>query len=75
MFHELARKVLDEVGKSEGWTITARALNRTPEKLMKQLENEDLSFEECLQLLKASRSPDLLHYVIDQFHQIRIKLN
>ena len=75
MFYELARKVLDEVGKSEGWMITARALNRTPEKLMKQLENQSLSFEECLQLLKASRSPELMHYVIDQFHQNRLQLN
>ena len=67
MFCELARNILDQVGKSEGWTITSRALNVTPEQLMKKLEHEDLSFEECLRLLKASRSTELLRYVLDEF--------
>ena len=67
MFYEIARQVLDTAGKSEGWTITARALNVTPEQLMQKLEQQSLSFEECLRLLKASRSPELLTYVVDQF--------
>jgi hypothetical protein len=74
MFYEQARAALDG-NRSEGWVTTAKVLGYSEEQLMTKLEQEALSFEECILLMRASKSPELLRYVLDQFSSALTKVD
>jgi Asp/Glu/hydantoin racemase len=66
MFYEHAAEALDST-RSEGWLVVAKELQMSPRQLQTHIENESLSFEQCIQLVKSARSPELLAYVLSQF--------
>ena len=65
MFYSIARDALDS-NRSEGWLFVAKAMGMTPLELEQHLTREDLSFEECMQLMRESHSPELLNYILGQ---------
>ncbi len=65
MFYSIAREVLDG-NRSEGWLHVAKAMGMTPHQLEQHITREDLSFEECMQVMRESHSPELLNYVLGQ---------
>jgi hypothetical protein len=66
MFYEQVKAVLDS-DRSTGWGLVAKALGYSQHELRNRIEQQSLSFEECILLTKVSYSPELLRYVIDQF--------
>lgn len=66
MFYQHAIEALDRA-RSEGWIVVAKELQMSPRQLQTHIENESLSFEQCIQLVKSARSPELLAYVLSQF--------
>ncbi len=66
MFYEHATEALDST-RSEGWLVVAKDLQMSPQQLQTHIENESLSFEQCIQLVKSARSAELLAYVLAQF--------
>ncbi len=66
MFYEHATEALN-CTRSEGWLVVAKELQMSPRQLQTHIENESLSFEQCIQLVKSARSPELLAYVLSQF--------
>ena len=66
MFYEHATEALNGT-RSEGWLVVAKELQMSPRQLETHIENESLSFEQCIQLVKSARSPELLAYVLSQF--------
>ena len=66
MFYEHATEALNGT-LSEAWLVVAKQLQMSPRQLETHIENESLSFEQCIQLVKSARSPELLAYVLAQF--------
>jgi hypothetical protein len=65
MFYDNVEAILD--GKeSNGWEGTARRLHLTGDQLRRKIVKQTLTFEECLQLVQASESPELLAWVLGQ---------
>lgn len=63
MFYDNVEAILDGE-ESNGWSVTARRLNLTVDQLRRKIVKQTLTFEECLQLVQASESPELLAWVL-----------
>ena len=68
MFYEQAIATLNG-NRSQGWLSVASALQMSVDELRVHLDREDLTFEQCIALTKASVSPDLLTYVLGLFDE------
>lgn len=68
MFYEQAIATLNS-NRSQGWLSVASYLQMSVDELRVHLEREDLTFEQCIELTKASVSPDLLTYVLGLFDE------
>lgn len=68
MFYEQAIATLNS-HRSQGWLSVASALQMSVDELRVHLDREDLTFEQCIALTKASVSPDLLTYVLGLFDE------
>lgn len=68
MFYEQLSEALNG-HRSEGWLQVSKQMNITPQQLQTKIENEDLTFEECILATKVSSSPELLTYVMRLFDQ------
>ncbi len=58
-------RVLNDCGLSLGWQRVADDMNMTVEILQARLKRRNLSFDECLKLVHASSSPQLLDYIVN----------
>ena len=52
--------------RSDGWLLVSRELKMTPHQLQTHIEQESLSFEQCMSAVMAAKSPELLKYVLRQ---------
>ena len=66
MFRKELLKVLDDPLKSIGWVGVAKEMNLSVHQLQQLLKDERLSFDEQLDVVKASRSPELLRYILSR---------
>lgn len=58
--------ILDDTTKSMGWLKTAQALNMTVSQLNTLLRRRDASFEQLLEIVRASQSPTLLREILNR---------
>ena len=58
--------ILDDEIKSMGWVKTADTLNMTVSQLNAILRRRDASFEQLLEIVRATRSPTLLREILDR---------
>jgi hypothetical protein len=68
MFYEQLNAALNG-DRSEGWLKVSKHLNLSQQQLQTKIEQESLTFEECIIATKASSSPELLTYVMRLFDQ------
>lgn len=67
MFYEQLSTALNDY-QSSGWLKVAQALHLTPEELLFKVEQQELTFEQCIEATYASKSIDLLKYVLRLFN-------
>ena len=57
--------------RSNGWRETAQRMGMDLHQLTRSIEQQSLSFEQCLALVVATQSPELLAYTLNQLDQRR----
>lgn len=63
MFTQDIIRVLDEGHKTEGWGVVSRKMGMTSDNLRTRLMKNQCSFEELIDILRESRSLELLNIV------------
>lgn len=67
MFYDELSHALNST-QSSGWLKVANALKLTPEELLQKVEDQTLTFEQCIEATYASTNIDLLKYVLRLFN-------
>lgn len=65
MFYEKVEGILDGE-ESMGWNQTAKRMQMTADQLRRKISKRAFTFEECLKMVRASESPELLAWVLTQ---------
>lgn len=64
MFEKELLTILGDKRKSTGWLTVATEMNYSVSQLQQLVTDQQLSFDQSLDLVRASKSPELLRYIM-----------